>query len=268
MKYSISSIKMYSKCIETKHYTISRNHNLYIKKYDFNKILHFYLTNTSTIERKQILIVTFNTKNTCLTQLRKISSWKVVSSNADQISTILANKHIDLICIETDKIYQKSLELLKNVKNKRLNIKTLAIIPNKKKIKRIYLSYGCDDYLCMPYNCEDLILRVKKLLNYLPINYRLIYQSNYLRYECKFNKIMYKNTYIPLTPTELLIVKLLIQNSIITKNEIQNYLNAKLNKKYSKNYTTVLIHRAKKKIKLCTGREVIKNKYGCGYYIV
>ena len=220
------------------------------------------------MERKRILVVTFNTESTCIQQLRKESSWRVVNSNIEQVPQFLSKKHIDLICIETDEIYKKTLELLKKVKNRPVNIKTLAIIPNRKKVKKIYLSYGCDDYLCFPYNYEDLLLRVKKLINYLPIKYKLVYQSNYLRYECKFNRIMYQNTYIPLTPTEILIIKLLIQNNIVTKKEIQKYLKAKLNKNYSKNYITILIHRAKKKIKLCTGREVIKNKYGCGYYII
>jgi two-component system OmpR family response regulator/two-component system copper resistance phosphate regulon response regulator CusR len=190
-----------------------------------------------------------------------------VNSNVAQAPKLLSKKYIDLICIETDKIYRETLELLKEIKNRQICVKILAVIPNKQKVKKIYLSYGCDDYLCLPYSCEDLILRVNKLINNLPINYKLIYQNNYLRYECRFNKIMYKNTYIPLTPTEILIVKLLIQNKIITKNEMRKYLKAKLNKNYSINYTTVLIHRAKKKIMLCTGREVIKNKYGCGYYI-
>jgi DNA-binding response OmpR family regulator len=212
-------------------------------------------------------VVTFNTENTCLQQLRKESSWRVVNSNVQKAPNLLSKKYVDLICIETDKVYQKTLALLKDVKNRHIEVKTLAIIPNRKKVKRIYLSYGCDDYLCIPYKCEDLLLRVKKLINHLPVNYKLIYQNNYLKYECKFNRIMYKNTYIPLTPTEILIVKLLIQNSVVTKKEIQKYLKAKLQKEYSADYLTVLIHRAKKKIKLCTGREVIKNKYGCGYYI-
>lgn len=173
-----------------------------------------------------------------------------------------------MLCIETNSINQELLEFLKILKNKRLKTKVIAIIPNKKNIKHILLSYGCDDYLCKPYNQEDLLLRCKNLIKCLPIQYEIVYQNNYLRYERKLNRIMYKNTYIPLTPTEIFIVKLLIKRSIVTKEDIKKYLESKENKAYSHGYITVLIYRIRGKIRLCTGRNLIRNKYGRGYSVV
>jgi DNA-binding response OmpR family regulator len=147
-------------------------------------------------------------------------------------------------------------------------MKVLAIIPNDHSIKKEVLSYGCDDYILKPYNCEDLLLRCKKLLNCLPKKYRQYYESHFLKYNRKFEVVTYKETYLPLTPRETLILKLLIKEDFVNKNEIRKYLKAKLGKQYSEAYITVMVHRIRKKIKLCTGRNLIRNKYGCGYYLL
>ncbi len=172
------------------------------------------------------------------------------------------------MCIETNKAYQKVLMLFKSVKNRRLKTKILSIIPDNRDIKKTFLCYGSDDYICKPYKPEDLILRSKSLINCIPIKYPLIYESQFLKYEKKFNRVMYENTYIPLTPREILIVKLLIKRSFVSGDEIQKYLKAKLGKEYSNPYITVSIHRIRKKIALCTGRNLIRNKYGSGYYVL
>jgi DNA-binding response OmpR family regulator len=78
---------------------------------------------------------------------------------------------------------------------------------------------------------------------------------------------MYNNIYIPLTPTEINVVKLLIKRKFATKKDIINYIESKFNKTYSEQYITVIVHRIKEKIRLCTGREIIKNKYGGGYQL-
>lgn len=179
----------------------------------------------------------------------------------------METKYIDLLCLETNVIQKQVLQLLRFVKNSRLKTKVLSIIPNNRQLKNVLLSYGCDDYICKPYNCEDLILRCKKLIKCMPLEYNIVYENSNLRYEKKFNRIMYKNTYIPLTPTEILIVKLLIKETFISKLEFQKYLKAKVGKQYSYEYITVMIHRARNKIRLCTGRNLIRNKYGSGYYI-
>jgi len=134
--------------------------------------------------------------------------------------------------------------------------------------KRIFLSYGCDDYICKPYNDDDLILRSKKLINCLPLKYKVIYESNFLKYVQNFNIVMYQDTYLPLTPREVLVLKFLIKTDFANKDDIAKYLNIKLNKSYSNTYVTTVIYRVRKKIKLCTGRDLIKNKYGCGYYLI
>lgn len=206
--------------------------------------------------------------NTCIHPLQNEKIWRVRQTSFSKAERVLKNTYIDLLCIETNDAYKQILNLFTDIKNKRLKTKILSVVPDNGELKEILLSYGSDDYLCKPYKPEDLILRTKSLINCIPIKYPLIYESKFLKYEKKFNKVMYKNTYIPLTPREVLIIKLLIKRSFVSNTEIQKYLKARLDKNYSSSYITVSIHRIRKKIKLCTGRNLIRNKYGSGYFIL
>ena len=194
--------------------------------------------------------------------------WRITHVGLSQSLKIIEKQYIDLFCIESNQFNKEIKRLLKEISENCLGSKTLAIIPNDKEMKRLFLRYGCDDYLSTPYNCEDLILRCKKLTQCISTNYSIVYERSSLRYERKFNRVMYENTYIPLTPTEILIIKLLIRNSVVSKNHIQKYLKNKVGKNCSDEYINVLIHRTKRKIKLCTGRNLIRNKYSYGYYLV
>jgi len=176
--------------------------------------------------------------------------------------------YIDLICIEINKISKDIIALLKSIKSKHLKTKSLIILPNKQNFKETMLSYGCDDYISKPYDNEDLILRCKNLINCIPTKYEKTYESQFLKYSRKFNIVTYNNTYLPLTPNEILLLKLLIREKFLNKKELCKYFSTKLHKDYSEGYFTVLIHRVRKKIKLCTGLDLIKNKYGRGYYIL
>jgi DNA-binding response OmpR family regulator len=200
--------------------------------------------------------------------LQEVNLWRVTHTTAQQSIPIIKQQYIDLFCIEANHFNHQIAELLTLIKGNSLKSNILAIIPNERDIKHLFLKYGTDDYLCKPYNREDLILRCKKLTQCISFNYNAVYEKSSMRYEKKFNKVMYKNTYIPLTPTENMIMQLLIRQPIITKKEIKKFLETKFNKSYSEKYITVLIHRIRKKIKLSTGRDLIRNKYGCGYYLV
>lgn len=157
---------------------------------------------------------------------------------------------------------------MKYIKNSRLETTVLAVIPNEKVLKKTLLSYGCDDFLCKPYSCEDLILRCKNLIKCIPTQYEIVYESDFLRYESKFDRVMYENTQIPLTPREVLIVKLLIKRSFVSKEDIERYLRSKIGVSYNERYIRLMIHRIRKKIKLSTGRDLIRNKYAQGYYVL
>jgi DNA-binding response OmpR family regulator len=220
------------------------------------------------MKEPRVLVINIGTTSTCMKSLQEVNLWRVTHTSVQQSIPIIKKQYIDLFCIESDHFNQQIAHLLTLIKDNSLKSNILAIIPNERDIKKLFLKYGTDDYLCKPYNCEDLILRCKKLTQCLSLNYSAVYEKSSIRYERKFNRVMYKNTYIPLTPTESIIMQLLIKQPIITQEEIKKYLETKFGKKYSEKYITVIIYRIRKKVKLSTGRDLIRNKYGSGYYIV
>ncbi|MCD4756166.1 winged helix-turn-helix domain-containing protein [bacterium] len=211
------------------------------------------------------MVVNIETTNTAQRFLEKENLWRITPQNLTNATQIVNNRYVDLLCIDTDNTNKQLLDFLKHLKNKRLRTKILAIIPNNTNLKHILLSYGCDDYLQKPYNPEDLVLRCKNLIHCIPTQYEIIYEYNFLRYEKKMDRVMYNDIYIPLTPTEISLTKLLIKRKFISKEEIIHYIESKDGKRHTEQYIVVIVHRIREKIRLCTGRELIDNKYGGGY---
>lgn len=215
-------------------------------------------------------ILLINTKRPvcCLNLLERENTWKVKHVNINKARSIIQEKYFDLICLEIDDNREEIWEFLKEIKNKRLKTKIISIIPNKHSLKEKVLSYGSDDYIYKPFLCEDLILRCKKLTDQIPPKYQKIYQSQFLKYSSKFNVVRYEDTYLPLTPKQIVLIKILLENKYLNKKEIAKYLTTKFEQNYSEEYVSVLIYRTRKKIRMCTGMNLIRNNYGLGYYIL
>lgn len=211
------------------------------------------------------MVVNIDIPSTAHSILEKESLWRITHTNLNNALSIINDRYVDLLCIETDLATKQLLDVLKEIKNKRLRTKIISIIPNSSNLKHIMLSYGSDDYLTKPYSPEDLILRCKNLIHCIPTQYEIVYQFNSLRYEQKWDRVMYDNIYLPFTPKEINVVKLLIKRRFASKQEISQYLGSKDGLKYSESYVTVIMHRIREKIRLCTGRDLIRNSYGKGY---
>ena len=217
---------------------------------------------------QNILVVNTEQHVCCLNLLKQQELWNVKHTNIHKAERILQEKYFDLICLELDNDKREAWEFLKEVKNRRLRTKVISIIPNHRQLKEKVLSYGADDYICKPYSCEDLVLRCRKLTNQITPQYKDIYKSQFLKYNKKFNIVSYEDTYLPLTPKQIKLVQILLENKYLNKKEIAKYLNSKSDNYYSEEYVSVLIYRTRKKIRMCTGRNLIRNNYGLGYYIL
>lgn len=214
------------------------------------------------------MVIKSSISSTAQSILQYENLWRITPSSIDNALKYINNSYIDLICLEVDTITKQIIDLLKIVKNKRLKTKIIAVIPANYSLKHILLTYGCDDYICKPYEKEDLILRCKKLIHCIPIQYEIVYECNSLRYEQKLHRVMYNNTYIPLTPTEINVVKLLIKRGFASTNEIIDYIESKHGKRMTKEYVALIMYRIKDKMRLCVGMELIENIYGKGYKII
>jgi len=83
------------------------------------------------------------------------------------------------------------------------------------------------------------------------------------------NTIYLKGCCISISSVGTLILFFLIRHDgYANMCTVQKYLSSMLDKPISESYVTVSMHRLTKRIKDVTGLDIIKNRYGVGYYLV
>ncbi|OXZ30876.1 DNA-binding response regulator [Finegoldia magna] len=118
-------------------------------------------------------------------------------------------------------------EVCKILRNKFPNIVIIMLTAKTQDNDKIEgLERGADDYLTKPFNPRELILRIKSVLRRSPqkqINSQIIEDETFKL--DMYSRTFYKNgKEITLTPTELNIIKLLMQNpgKAITRDELMD----------------------------------------------
>ncbi len=180
----------------------------------------------------------------------------------------LEESHFDLVILNSRNSTGNTLEVAKRIKMESES-KLIFISSNIDiRIKEVCFEHGADDFMNIPFIPRELFIRSKRLLREYENNYRYIIERRGIQLFLKTRSVRINQCTVFLSPTEFLIFEFLVlQDRYHKKEGLLNLLQCRKNKDMTLASVTVLINRLRQKLEKGTGMEVIKNRYGLGYYI-
>lgn len=154
-----------------------------------------------------------------------------VSSSFDGASALkmIHEEHFDLIILDVMLPEVDGIAVCESIRLQGLNLPILILSAKNSSSDRVLgLKKGADDYLTKPFNLEELLLRVNKLIiknEQLNSPQKAIDVFEFGKNKIDFNGLVCfnkKNTEIPLTKREAMLLKLLIENKneVVTREKI------------------------------------------------
>lgn len=151
--------------------------------------------------------------------------WVTSAFDGIQALTAIENEYFDLIVLDIMLPEVDGISITENVRLKNLETPILILSAKNSSNDRILgLKKGADDYLTKPFNLEELLLRVEKLIsknkkiltkNNLGSTY--FFANNTIDFKAQIATTFNSQT-IELSKKEIMLLKLLIEN----KNEVVN----------------------------------------------
>lgn len=224
----------------------------------------------------QILCITNN--HICKNQLRTILSSQCHTSilflqSIPEVKAQLERKRFPIVLIDEQisKDNQLAFERLLSVLiSLCMNSSTFILVPelrNEYFLKYIGMGFTyITDMRTIQYMLPAVLLHMQGFIYQLPLPQETYYKGLYVY--PKSSTILLKQCSIKVTSTGILILLFLIKHRSYCKTEcIQQYISSSVRKDITPSYVSVNIHRLSKEIKAATGLEIIKNRYGVGYYL-
>ncbi len=170
----------------------------------------------------------------------------------------------DLLILDLGLPIIDGIEIIKKLRKSKHALPILVISARDKLDQKILgLETGADDYLCKPFDMEEVIARVQALLRRSKNNLTHIITYNDLTYNTKTFILTKGNTVIELSKRELKIFECLLQNqnAIVSKENIVEHITT-MDDDFNPTAVETYISRLRKKLGLSIN---IKTVRGLGY---
>ena len=177
----------------------------------------------------------------------------------------LTDQHFEAIILDLGLPKKGGLEILKNLRSKKIKFPVLIISANENFDNKILgLDLGADDYLAKPFNLQELHARLRVVIRRNNQSSDNMIEFGPLSFDIKQRAFLIKGEELNLSKRELNLLEVFIlKNSrSITKEALLEKLYA-WDDEISENAIEVYIHRVRKKLKPY-GIEII-NRRGLGY---
>jgi two-component system response regulator VicR len=198
----------------------------------------------------------------------KLKAQAETALNLDQAFAFVDHHHLDLIVLDWLLGSESGLDLLDYLKQYSFQTKILMISQKSQLDERlISLKQGVDSFLAKPFDLNELIIKVERLLSF----YRLVEQEKIRLkpFELNVNTGLLKinDLTVSLATRETQIMSLLMVNSpqVLSKMNIINQIWTKLDNQPQINTVEVYVRRIRSKLGQYSS--LLKTKRGFGYFL-
>lgn len=170
----------------------------------------------------------------------------------------------DLLILDLGLPIIDGIDVIKKLRKSQQNLPILVVSARDKLDQRILgLDTGADDYLCKPFEMEEVIARIQALLRRSKNNLTHIIQYNDLIYDTKTFILTKNEKIIELSKRELKIFEYLLQNqnAIVSKENIVEHITT-VDDEFNPTAVETYISRLRKKLDNSIN---IKTVRGLGY---
>ncbi len=177
----------------------------------------------------------------------------------------LTDQHFEAIILDLGLPKKGGLEILKNLRSKKIKFPVLIISANENFDNKILgLDLGADDYLAKPFNLQELHARLRVVIRRNNQSSDNMIEFGPLSFDIKQRAFLIKGKELNLSKRELNLLEVFIlkNNRSITKKALLEKLYG-WDDEISENAIEVYIHRVRKKLNPF-GIEII-NRRGLGY---
>lgn len=178
----------------------------------------------------------------------------------------LQTSSYDLLILDLGLPDIDGIEIIKKLRKSYENLPILVISARDKLDQRIYgLDIGADDYLCKPFELDEVIARAHALLRRTKnlISNKIIY--NDLEYDAKSRTLTQDGEIIELSKRELSIFEYLLQNlgMILSKENIVEHITS-IDDEFNPTAIEIYISRLRKKLSASINLKTVR---GLGYML-
>jgi len=178
----------------------------------------------------------------------------------------LCNENYDLLILDLGLPTIDGIDLLTSLRKKENDIPVLIISARDKLDQRILgLHSGADDYLCKPFEFEEILARVEAILRRKNKKIQSIIQHNDLTFDVFTKTLKKNNDIINLSKRENDIFEFLLNNcnNIISKDKVAQYI-ASFDEEFNPKAVETYISRIRKKLGSSIELKAIR---GLGYIL-
>lgn len=189
--------------------------------------------------------------------------------NGNDAIYYITEENYDAVLLDVMLPGKDGFEVLKDIRNKKIETPIMFLTARDQTADIVSgLDYGADDYVVKPFSFDEVLARLRVIINRRPQNHRTVYQCADLIVDINKKSVTRHGIPIELSPKEYAILEYMIRNKNIALSRLQIESNAwGLDFDGESNIIDVYIRYLRKKIDDNFDTKLIQTIRGIGYML-